>query len=175
MFCRSYLARGTARKCHLRQTEIQNLGVPALGDEDVRGLDVAMDDAFSVGSVERIRNLNGQREQVFSLHGSPAIRCFRVMPSRYSMAMNVWPSCFTDFVDRADVRMVQGRSGLSLALEAGQCLRVLRDFVRQKLQGDKTVQPSCPRPCRRHPSRRRRASRRCGSARSFGRSWKRAC
>ena len=48
----------------LGQSEIENLGVPALGDENVRGLDVAVDDAFGVRGVERIGNLDGEREQL---------------------------------------------------------------------------------------------------------------
>ena len=32
-----------------------------LGHEDIGGFDVAVDDAFGVGGVERIGNLNGQR------------------------------------------------------------------------------------------------------------------
>jgi len=34
--------------------------VAALGQKDVRGFDVPVDDAFRVGSVERIGNLNRQ-------------------------------------------------------------------------------------------------------------------
>jgi hypothetical protein len=36
----------------LGQTEVEKLGMSALGDKDVRGLDVAVDDAFGVGGVE---------------------------------------------------------------------------------------------------------------------------
>ena len=36
---------------------------PRVGDEDVRRLDVAMDDPLRVGSVQRIGNLDGQVEQ----------------------------------------------------------------------------------------------------------------
>ena len=47
---------------HLGQAEIENLGVSALGDKDVSGLDVAVDDAFGVSGVERVRNLDGERQ-----------------------------------------------------------------------------------------------------------------
>jgi hypothetical protein len=47
------------RKHVLRQTEVENLGVPSLRDENVGRLDVAMNDAFAVSSIERIDNLDG--------------------------------------------------------------------------------------------------------------------
>ena len=53
------------------------------------------------------------------------MRCFSVTPSRNSMAMNALAVLLADFVDRADVGMVQSGSGLSFALEAVQRLRVL--------------------------------------------------
>ena len=43
---------------------------------------------------------------------------------------------FINLVDRADVRMVQGGRGLGFPLEAAESLRVVGDFVGQKLQGD---------------------------------------
>ncbi len=45
-----------------------------------------------------------------------------------------------NFVNGADVRMVQGRGGLGLALETGQGLRIFGHFVGQEFEGDKTVQ-----------------------------------
>ena len=47
----------------LGQTEVENLGVAALSDEDVGGLDVAMDDAFGVRRIQRIGDLDGERQQ----------------------------------------------------------------------------------------------------------------
>ena len=47
---------------------------------------------------------------------------------------------FADVINGADVGMVQRRSGLRLAPEAFQRLRVLRDVVGQELEGDETVQ-----------------------------------
>jgi hypothetical protein len=45
-------------RTHLRQTEVENLGMSALGDENVRRLDVAMHNPFSVRRLQRIRHLN---------------------------------------------------------------------------------------------------------------------
>ena len=45
-----------------------------------------------------------------------------------------------DLVDRADIGMVQCRSGLSFSLEASQRLGVFGNLVGQELQGDKTME-----------------------------------
>ena len=69
----SILARGCGHlrkiadrspRCQLCQTEIQNFGVPALGDKNVGRLDVAMDDAFRVRRIERVGNLNPQLQHL---------------------------------------------------------------------------------------------------------------
>src|SRR5438445_5250237 len=64
-----------------------------------------------------------------------------------------------DFVDRADVRMIQSGCRLRLALETGQHLRVSGNLLRKKLESNEAVQPGYPRPCRPRPCRRHRASR----------------
>jgi len=50
-------------------------------------------------------------------------RCFRVTPSRNSIAMKALPSC-SDVIDRANIRMVQCGCSLGLTLKAGQDLGV---------------------------------------------------
>ncbi|MGA8104984.1 MAG: hypothetical protein WB869_22710 [Candidatus Acidiferrales bacterium] len=45
-----------------------------------------------------------------------------------------------NFVDGADVGMIQCGGGLRLAFEAGESLRIFGNVVRQELQGDKAVQ-----------------------------------
>ena len=49
----------------LGQTEIQNLGVPALGDKDVGRLDVAMNNALGMRGVQSVGNLRCKREDSF--------------------------------------------------------------------------------------------------------------
>ena len=68
------------------------------------------------------------------------MRCFSVMPSRNSMTMKGCPACWSDFVDGADIGMIQRRGGLRFSLKAGQCLRVFGHVVGQKLQRDESVQ-----------------------------------
>ena len=78
-------------KGNLGQSEIQNFGVAAQGYKDVRWLDVAMNNTLSVCGFESIGNLDAQVEGGFDPSDTPAILCFSVTPSRYSMAMNACP------------------------------------------------------------------------------------
>jgi hypothetical protein len=57
------LARRTDRSGDFGQPEVENLGVPALGDENICWLDIAMNDASRVGGVECIGDFDGEGEQ----------------------------------------------------------------------------------------------------------------
>jgi len=48
---------------HLGQAEIQDFCVAALGDEDIRGLDIPVNDAFRVRRIERVGHINGDFHQ----------------------------------------------------------------------------------------------------------------
>ena len=52
----------TGDGCNLGQPKVKNLGMSAFGNEDIRRLDVAMNDAFGVGSIERIGYLDSEIE-----------------------------------------------------------------------------------------------------------------
>jgi hypothetical protein len=70
-----------------RQAEIENLRLPALGDEDVSGLDVPMNSSFRMGGVERIGNLDAELEDFVRLErltGDMVLKGFALD----SMAMN---------------------------------------------------------------------------------------
>ena len=51
----------------LRQPEIENLRLTSIRDEDVRGLDVPMDDALRMCRVESVGDLDAQIEHRFDL------------------------------------------------------------------------------------------------------------
>ena len=93
LFDRCAFGGGRLRARQLRQSEVEDFGLTAFRNEDVGRLDVAMDNFFGVRGVERVGDLDGQGEQGLGVHGWPEMRCFRVTPSRNSMAMKAWPSC----------------------------------------------------------------------------------
>ena len=125
----------------LGQAEVENLGVAALGDEDVRGLDVAMDDSLGVRGVEGVGDLDGERRAGCRVpaadrrSGASAWHAIEILHGDEGFAV-----LLADVVNGADVGMVERGSGLRLALEAGQRLRIAGDFVGQELQGHEAVQ-----------------------------------
>ncbi len=109
---------GTGCGRDLRQPEIQNLGVAALGDEDVRGLDVAVDDAFGMRGVECIGNLNRQTEQNIVLErfsGDAMLQRHAVQKLHGDECL---PVLFPNVINRADIGVIQRRCGLRFALKA---------------------------------------------------------
>src|SRR5215467_5998852 len=75
------------------QTEVENFGMAALRDENIGGLDIAMNDVFGMRSVQGIGNFDGesqhvahfhrlsantvlQRDAVEKLHGDEAVAAF---------------------------------------------------------------------------------------------------
>src|ERR1035438_4765848 len=113
--------------------------MPTLGDKDIRRFDVAMDDTLGVSSVERVRNLNGKRQNQLGLHWTPRNTVLQRQPVQKLHGDECFAMLVIDFVDRANVRMIQGGSGLRFSFEAGQSLRILGNLLWEELQGNKTV------------------------------------
>ena len=115
--------------------------MPALGDEDVCRLDVAVNDALGVGGVECVGNLDSNGEQRLQIHWAVADQVLQSVAVQKLHGDERLPVLFANIVDSADVGMVQGRRRLGLALEAGQSLRIAGYLVGQKLEGDEAMQP----------------------------------
>ena len=134
------LAGRTGGGRDLGQAEVENLGVSALGHENVCGLDVAVDDSFRVGCIERIGNLDGEREDQLCFHW-PACDAVLQRQAVQKLHDDEWlPVLLSDFMDGADVGMVECGGCLCFALKTGECLRIFRNFIGQKLQSNKAAE-----------------------------------
>jgi hypothetical protein len=121
------------------QPKIENLRLTSIRDEDVRGLDVPMDDALGVCRVESIGNLDAQIEHRFDLQRLATYHVPKRLPLQQFHGDEGSPIGLVDLVDRADVRVIQGGRGLGLTLEATESLWVVGEVVGKELQGDVAV------------------------------------
>src|ERR1700741_4711919 len=112
----------------------------AASDEKIRGLDVAMDDSLRMGGVESIGNFDGKIEKAIEFHGLAGDYMLERRAVEEFHGDEGFAVFLADVVDGADARMIEGRCGLSLALEAAEGLRIAGHFVRKKFQGNETVQ-----------------------------------
>src|SRR6202035_5239561 len=104
----------------------------ALSDEEVGGFDVAVNDAFTVGGIECVRNFDGEVEQAIEFHGTASDEVLQ------SLAFETFhgdegPSVFfADVVDGADVGMVESGSGFGFAAKAAEGLGIFGEVVGKK-------------------------------------------
>ena len=94
-----------------------------------------------MGGIERVRNLDAQFEQLFNLEWT----ALDLVLERGTVQILYSDEGLTRFlayvINGADIGMVQGRSRLGLALEAGQRLSIAGNLIRHLLESDKAVQP----------------------------------
>src|SRR2546422_3527324 len=104
--CRFHHSAAHRRK--LRQPKVQNLGVSALGYEDVCRLDVTVNNTLCVRCVQGVGNLDTDREQCLQFHRTIADHVLQ-RHTVEELHCNKWvPLVLTDIVNCADVRMIQG-------------------------------------------------------------------
>ena len=127
---------GGRRVGQLGETEVEHLRVAARGDEDVRGLDVAMDDALRVCRIERVGDFDAELDDPIELERVSLDEMFERPPFEQLHHEELLPLVLADVVDRADVRVIQRRRRARLALKALRGRRVARQLGRQELDGD---------------------------------------
>src|ERR1700730_5947660 len=96
----------------------------ALGDKDVGGFDVAVDNSLRMRSIQCVGDLNRQTEQSIGLYGFSGNAMLQRHPVQEFHRDECLPVLLANVVNRADVGMVQYGRGLSFALKAGECLWV---------------------------------------------------
>ena len=81
--------------------------MPALGDEDIRRLDVAMHDSFGMSGIERVGNLDGQRKNELRLQRAARDAVLQSQPIQKLHHDERAAIFLPDLVDRTDVGVVQ--------------------------------------------------------------------
>ena len=124
----------------LRQAEIEDLRVPVRGDENIGRLDVAVNDALGMRRFEPFGDLDAQFEQQIErkrLAVDAVLErfAFEALHREERLAF-----VLADFVDGANVGVIEGRSGARFALESLQRLVVLRQFLGQEFQRDEAAE-----------------------------------
>ena len=125
---------------NLGQPEIQDLRLPAVADEDVGRLDVAVHDAAAVRRIQRIGDLDAQLHNPLRRQRLVFDAVLQRGPFQQLHGDEVLVALAANVVDGANVRVVEGGRGPRFALETLQRLRVPGDLRRQELEGDKAAQ-----------------------------------
>ena len=135
------LADASARRLNrLRQAEVQHLHRTVATQLDVRGLQVAMDDALLVRRFQRVGHLLRDGSASSTGIAALAIRSASVGPSTSSMTRAVTPSLVFEAVDLRDVRMIEGGEHLRFTREARQAIGIVGEGRQQDLDRDVALQ-----------------------------------
>ena len=135
--CDTLGRRRGRRLQRLGQPEVEHLHGAVRPHLDVRGLQIAVDDALLVRGFERLGDLLARSAAPHQPESVPrAIRSASVGPSTSSITSARPPAGSLDPVDRRDIRMVQRREDCGLALEPGEPLGVLCELFGQHLDRD---------------------------------------
>jgi hypothetical protein len=135
----TYTRAARVRRQQFRQAEIENFGVAAASDEKIGGLDVAMNDSLGVRGVQRVGDFDADVEQAVHFQRVAVHSVLQRSAVEKFHGDEGFAVFFADIVDGANAGMVQGGSGLRLALEAPEGLLVARNFRGQKFQRDEAM------------------------------------
>ena len=118
------------------EPEVQDLHQAVARHHEVPGLQVPVHDARRVRLREAGRDLGGELEQL--LHGEGTVlEHLLERPALHQLHRDeARPLVLADLVDGGDVRMVEGRGGTSLSLEAPPLIRVARRRLGEDLDRD---------------------------------------
>ena len=122
------------------EAEVEDFGMIAFGDEDVGGFDIAMDDALGVSGVESVGNFDGEREKIESFDGLAADAVFQSVAIEKFHGDEGIAVLVVDFVDSADIGVVECGGGFGFAFEAGEGLGVFGEFVREEFKGHEAAE-----------------------------------
>ncbi len=122
------------------ETEVENFGGTPLGDENVGGLDVAVNDSRVVSGVEGVGAVDADFEEEFDfqrVRGDEVLERSAVEKFHGDEGAAV---VFADVVDGTDVGMVQRGGGTRFTLESFERLRIVGEIVGEKFESDEAAE-----------------------------------
>jgi hypothetical protein len=132
-------SRGDSNRA-LRQSKIQHLNCAVSPHLDVRGFQIAVDDPLLMRGFERLGDLARDGQGLVERNGSLRNTICERRPSDEFHHEGGRAVRSFEAVDLGDVGVVQRGKCPGLALEPSQAIRVLREGLRQDLNGDLTPQ-----------------------------------
>src|SRR5712692_2631959 len=99
-----------------------------------------MDDALRVRRLQRVSNLNPQLQHPLRLQRLSSDQVLQRLPVQKLHGDERLAFGLVNRVDRADVGVVERRSGLGFALESRKCLDVSGKLLRQELERDTAME-----------------------------------
>ena len=114
---------------------LEHLRVAAFGDKNVGGLDIAMDDPFAVGRVQRVDHFEAQCQRSGDIERLRADVLAKRHAGEQFHHQERMVRRLAHVVHGANVGMAESRRGARLALET-LSLRLGREGLRQHLDGD---------------------------------------
>jgi hypothetical protein len=133
---RACLSGFRAKPAHLGQAKVENLGVPSIGDEDVGRFNIAVNDAFGMGRIESVGDVDAKIKETFCFQRTPENELLQRLAFQVLHHDKGPPFVIADFVNGANVGMVESRRRPGFASKTLQRLIILGDVVGQKFQGD---------------------------------------
>ena len=133
------------RRRGFREAEVEHLHRAIRSQLDVRGLQIAVDDALFVCRLERVGNLPCDRERLVERNraAGDSLREVLALDQLHDQRRGV--TRLLEAVDLRDVRVVQRGERLRLALEPREALRIGREQVWQNFDCDLALQSCVPR------------------------------
>src|SRR5947209_3365235 len=122
----------------LGETEIENLYLTALSDEDVGRLDVTMNDALGMRGFERLGELNADIEQTIKWQRRTEQLVIKALAFEQFHRNKGLPVRVFNRVDGTNIRVIQGRGGAGLEQKAIKRSGVAGHVRRKKLKRDTT-------------------------------------
>jgi hypothetical protein len=129
----------------LGESEVEDLGGAVRRDLEVRGLEIAMDDALALGGLEPLGDLEKERERLGDRKSAAGDAIGERLAFDQLHRQKADSVVGLGAVERGDVLMVERRQNARLALEAGEPFGVVRDVVGEDLDRDLAAEPGVAR------------------------------